>query len=221
MEEIVSIRGFSLEEKLRSHRYRGDFVRPMEGKGTGLGRGSHRGGQSRPGSPRRPLSSPRAPPRQARFVFPASSLSLSPPPHDEATGPAGGEREAGRECGGGEILPTRRERASAGPGISSACRRPLCKAGAVGIPPASWKPRRAAGPALGLGSRVSPAIRVTPAGPFPALWPPSLRRFPEPSLAPRAVGFSPGFVALRPVCNPLYKIPGLKEQHIQMRERSG
>ncbi|KAL8180125.1 UNVERIFIED_CONTAM: Lysine-specific demethylase 2B [Gekko kuhli] len=32
VEEIVSIRGFNLEEKLRSKMYRGDFVRPMEGK---------------------------------------------------------------------------------------------------------------------------------------------------------------------------------------------
>uniref|UniRef100_A0A670JRX2 Uncharacterized protein n=1 Tax=Podarcis muralis TaxID=64176 RepID=A0A670JRX2_PODMU len=34
VEEIVSIRGFNLEEKLRSKMYRGDFVRPMEGKGN-------------------------------------------------------------------------------------------------------------------------------------------------------------------------------------------
>ncbi|XP_054853019.1 lysine-specific demethylase 2B isoform X2 [Eublepharis macularius] len=32
VEEIVSIRSFNLEEKLRSKMYRGDFVRPMEGK---------------------------------------------------------------------------------------------------------------------------------------------------------------------------------------------
>ncbi|XP_031804390.1 lysine-specific demethylase 2B [Sarcophilus harrisii] len=32
VEEIVSVRGFSLEEKLRSHQYRGDFVRAMDGK---------------------------------------------------------------------------------------------------------------------------------------------------------------------------------------------
>ncbi|KAF7240760.1 Lysine-specific demethylase 2B [Varanus komodoensis] len=32
VEEIVSIRGFNLEEKLRSKMYRGDFVRPMDGK---------------------------------------------------------------------------------------------------------------------------------------------------------------------------------------------
>ncbi|KAJ6656616.1 hypothetical protein lerEdw1_003503 [Lerista edwardsae] len=32
VEEIVSVRGFNLEEKLRSKMYRGDFVRPMEGK---------------------------------------------------------------------------------------------------------------------------------------------------------------------------------------------
>uniref|UniRef100_A0A8D2LKL7 Uncharacterized protein n=1 Tax=Varanus komodoensis TaxID=61221 RepID=A0A8D2LKL7_VARKO len=34
VEEIVSIRGFNLEEKLRSKMYRGDFVRPMDGKGN-------------------------------------------------------------------------------------------------------------------------------------------------------------------------------------------
>lgn len=33
MEEIVSVRGFSLEEKLRSQLYQGDFVHAMEGKG--------------------------------------------------------------------------------------------------------------------------------------------------------------------------------------------
>lgn len=33
VEEIVSVRGFSLEEKLRSHLYQGDFVHAMEGKG--------------------------------------------------------------------------------------------------------------------------------------------------------------------------------------------
>lgn len=33
VEEIVSVRGFSLEEKLRSQLYQGDFVRAMEGKG--------------------------------------------------------------------------------------------------------------------------------------------------------------------------------------------
>ena len=33
MEEIVSARGFSLEEKLRSQLYQGDFVHAMEGKG--------------------------------------------------------------------------------------------------------------------------------------------------------------------------------------------
>lgn len=38
VEEIVSVRGFSLEEKLRSKMYRGDFVRPMEGKGEAPGR---------------------------------------------------------------------------------------------------------------------------------------------------------------------------------------
>ncbi|XP_068937686.1 lysine-specific demethylase 2B isoform X1 [Petaurus breviceps papuanus] len=32
VEEIVSVRGFSLEEKLRSHHYQGDFVRAMDGK---------------------------------------------------------------------------------------------------------------------------------------------------------------------------------------------
>ncbi|XP_031247008.1 lysine-specific demethylase 2B, partial [Mastomys coucha] len=32
VEEIVSVRGFSLEEKLRSHLYQGDFVHAMEGK---------------------------------------------------------------------------------------------------------------------------------------------------------------------------------------------
>lgn len=33
VEEIVSVRGFSLEEKLRSQLYQGDFVHAMEGKG--------------------------------------------------------------------------------------------------------------------------------------------------------------------------------------------
>ena len=33
VEEIVSARGFSLEEKLRSQLYQGDFVHAMEGKG--------------------------------------------------------------------------------------------------------------------------------------------------------------------------------------------
>lgn len=33
MEEIVCVRGFSLEEKLRSQLYQGDFVHAMEGKG--------------------------------------------------------------------------------------------------------------------------------------------------------------------------------------------
>ncbi|KAK2504416.1 hypothetical protein MC885_008949 [Smutsia gigantea] len=32
VEEIVSVRGFSLEEKLRSQLYQGDFVHAMEGK---------------------------------------------------------------------------------------------------------------------------------------------------------------------------------------------
>lgn len=43
VEEIVSIRGFNLEEKLRSKMYRGDFVRPMEGKGEDLGSDGPRG----------------------------------------------------------------------------------------------------------------------------------------------------------------------------------
>ncbi|CAH6778901.1 Kdm2b [Phodopus roborovskii] len=34
VEEIVSVRGFSLEEKLRSQLYQGDFVHAMEGKGS-------------------------------------------------------------------------------------------------------------------------------------------------------------------------------------------
>uniref|UniRef100_A0A670ZP51 Uncharacterized protein n=1 Tax=Pseudonaja textilis TaxID=8673 RepID=A0A670ZP51_PSETE len=33
VEEIVSVRGFNLDEKLRSRSYRGDFVRPMDGQG--------------------------------------------------------------------------------------------------------------------------------------------------------------------------------------------
>ncbi|XP_026580914.1 lysine-specific demethylase 2B-like isoform X2 [Pseudonaja textilis] len=32
VEEIVSVRGFNLDEKLRSRSYRGDFVRPMDGQ---------------------------------------------------------------------------------------------------------------------------------------------------------------------------------------------
>ena len=34
VEEIVNIRGFSLEEKLASNRYNADFVQAMEGKGN-------------------------------------------------------------------------------------------------------------------------------------------------------------------------------------------
>lgn len=37
VEEIVSVRGFDLEEKLRSRSYRGDFVRPMDGQGERSG----------------------------------------------------------------------------------------------------------------------------------------------------------------------------------------
>lgn len=37
MEEIVSIRSFNLEEKLKSKMYRGDFVHAMDGKGNGPG----------------------------------------------------------------------------------------------------------------------------------------------------------------------------------------
>lgn len=34
MEEIVSIRSFNLEEKLKSKMYHGDFVHAMDGKGN-------------------------------------------------------------------------------------------------------------------------------------------------------------------------------------------
>lgn len=34
MEEIVSIRSFNLEEKLKSKLYHGDFVHAMDGKGN-------------------------------------------------------------------------------------------------------------------------------------------------------------------------------------------
>lgn len=43
VEDMVSIRGFSLEQKLSSNNYGGDFVQYMDGKGS-AGRYSSRGG---------------------------------------------------------------------------------------------------------------------------------------------------------------------------------
>lgn len=42
MEEIVSIRSFNLEEKLKSKMYHGDFVHAMDGKGNTAGPGAVR-----------------------------------------------------------------------------------------------------------------------------------------------------------------------------------
>uniref|UniRef100_A0A8C0U5R6 Uncharacterized protein n=1 Tax=Cyanistes caeruleus TaxID=156563 RepID=A0A8C0U5R6_CYACU len=45
VEEIVSIRSFNLEEKLKSKMYHGDFVHAMDGKGNTAGPG--RSGRAR------------------------------------------------------------------------------------------------------------------------------------------------------------------------------
>lgn len=48
MEEIVSVRSFNLEEKLKSKTYRGDFVHSMDGKGTAAAASTCRAPGSRP-----------------------------------------------------------------------------------------------------------------------------------------------------------------------------
>lgn len=53
MEEIVSIRSFNLEEKLKSKMYHGDFVHAMDGKGNTAGPGA-----VRPRSPPPPRAAP-------------------------------------------------------------------------------------------------------------------------------------------------------------------
>lgn len=73
MEEIVSIRSFNLEEKLKSKMYHGDFVHAMDGKGncpgTGMGTGT-RTGAAQPGlSPLPEL--PRVAPRLGSYFAPA------------------------------------------------------------------------------------------------------------------------------------------------------
>lgn len=48
VEEIVSVRSFNLEEKLKSKTYRGDFVHSMDGKGTAAAASTCRASGSRP-----------------------------------------------------------------------------------------------------------------------------------------------------------------------------
>lgn len=88
MEEIVSIRSFNLEEKLKSKMYHGDFVHAMDGKGNGPGAVGV--GVRRVGGVRLPLSAAGASTCSSapRFVFRARV----PLPGDPVTtpGPSGG-----------------------------------------------------------------------------------------------------------------------------------
>lgn len=91
VEEIVSIRSFNLEEKLKSKTYHGDFVHAMDGKGNCPGAG---GG---PGCPARARSAAAASTCRSapRFVFRARI----PRPGDPVT-PPGREAEGGFGCSG-------------------------------------------------------------------------------------------------------------------------
>lgn len=83
MEEIVSIRSFNLEEKLKSKMYHGDFVHAMDGKGNGPGAVGV--GVRRVGGVRLPLSAAGASTCSSapRFVFRARV----PLPGDPVTTP--------------------------------------------------------------------------------------------------------------------------------------
>lgn len=77
VEEIVSVRSFNLEEKLKSKTYRGDFVHSMDGKGTATAASMCRAPGSRPLSrvlwlPVHPRAAGRAgaSPLAKFFVFP-------------------------------------------------------------------------------------------------------------------------------------------------------
>lgn len=79
MEEIVSIRSFNLEEKLKSKMYHGDFVHAMDGKGNPAGPGAGR---------------PRSPPPRAAPL----RLRISRPLPCPGSGDAAGPGEPGGGC---------------------------------------------------------------------------------------------------------------------------